>query len=143
MKFIITTILLLYPSLIFGQEIKLFNPETFGKSIDKPVVFLYESSNTAIKPLSILTDIKDGKYYAATISYPKEVTFEGVKKAVKDKYNGLVEKKFSDSMFVWRNEKAKYVIQLTECKCYIQLIYIPFIETEDILKSVKELNECM
>ncbi len=133
MKYIIATVFLLIPSFLFGQNIQLFNPDTFGKSIDKPVVFLFESSSNATKPLSIEVDVKNGKYYGATITYPNLVTFDCVKKAIRSKYKDLEESKFDERMFSLRNKTKKYAIQLTDSKCYIQVIYIPFIKS--VIKS--------
>jgi len=140
MKYIISILIILYPHIIFGETIQYFNPEIFGQSIHDTIVLLRPAKNNAVSPLAISTDIKEGKYSAATVTYPKEISFQEVKTAIKNLYKDAKEKSFdSGKMIVFRNEKNKFAISLTENDSYIQVIYIPFMETEEIIKTISEV----
>ena len=45
-------------------------------SADKPVALLQPGTTGALDPTSILTDVKGGKFYAATLPYPKKMTLD-------------------------------------------------------------------
>jgi hypothetical protein len=64
-----------------GKEIQLFNSKVLGQPTNDGVKLLVDKKGDEIEPYMISTDIKCGKYYAASVYYPKKVSFEEAKVA--------------------------------------------------------------
>ena len=48
----------------------------FGRSSNEPIKLLLEKGSDDIEPNTVQVEIKDGVFYAATIKYPIDITFE-------------------------------------------------------------------
>jgi len=129
------------PTISYGQEIRLFNPKVFGKSVERPITQLIPSeTKNAILPMSIQIDIENGKYFAATITYSKKTPFLDIQNEIKKHYPKASVKSFGNGdLVVFRNEEEKFAIQVDNNDCNIQAIYVPFVSTERILQSVKKV----
>lgn len=98
------------------RGIRLFNVEVFGKSTDAPVVLLEKKNPGLADPVLVQTDIENDCYSAATICYPKEVSFELARASINEQYSKFEQLSKSDkngSMALWRNTDKKFSIQLT------------------------------
>ena len=67
MKTILIVLMMFLSSTVFAVEIQHFNPEIFGKPIDKCTLVLSPANENAIKPTQVVTDINEkGIFYAAS-----------------------------------------------------------------------------
>ena len=117
-----------------SKELRHFNPNIFGKSVDEQVTLLLpDESKEAILPRTILTDVDSKKrvYYGATIRYPMDLTFEQARASLNKLYGRYAVEKFKENpeMGLWRNEDEGYIIQmviyLEGIEQYIHIIYWP------------------
>ena len=76
MKYFVAILIALLSGVARAQDLRHFNPGIFGVSADKPVALLQPGTTGALDPTSILTDVKGGKFYAATLPYPKKMTLD-------------------------------------------------------------------
>jgi hypothetical protein len=113
-----------------SRLLRLFNTDVFNKAPDTPQVFLETKQADLIDPISVMVDLKEGKFYAATIRYPKDVRFDGARKSIDRKYAKWTVPAFANSktMGLWRNEDARFAVQMVvdeELDC-ISVIYVTF-----------------
>jgi hypothetical protein len=133
--------LILVASLAHADGLRHFNAHgVFGKSVDESVILLLPSDRAAIQPLTIMTDVKDGKYYAATVTFPETVTLSQARASLNELYQESEKSEFADDpeIGLWRIEKHRFAIQLSRDEKGTKVIYITFQPTENILKSLKE-----
>ena len=69
-----------------SRKIRLLNTKIFGHSADEAVVLLQPNDGSKVDPEYVLTDIKDGRYYAATVCYPPTLTVDDVRRSVNEVY---------------------------------------------------------
>ena len=124
-----------FPLNLYSKELRHFNPDIFGRSVDEPVTLLMpDESKEAILPITVLTDVDSKKrvYYGATIRYPMDLTLEEARASINKLYKKYEVENFKDnpSMGLWRNEDKRYAIQLGVClygiEQFIQVIYLTF-----------------
>lgn len=123
-----TTILLWLTILnVNAIEFKFFNPEVLGKPIGSCVSLFLEGAN-GIEPTLVQTDIKKGKFYAATVKYSTKATLAEAREALNKLYSKWQSPNFSKepTMGLWRNDEKKIAIQLTQHTEEIQIIYYYF-----------------
>jgi hypothetical protein len=132
--FILTTLTLA------GAELRHFNPAIFGESADAPMALLLPGSSEALHPFSILTEIKGGQYITATVSYPKKVSFEEVRKGLNSRHKEYEVEKTATNPFIgiWRNEAQGYSIALFENDDAITVSYISFIGVGGLLNYLQD-----
>jgi len=108
--------------------LRLLDTSIFGRSTDDAVVLLEPKKPGAIDPKTIMVDVNDGLYFAATVDYPKEFGFSNARQALNARYSKWEKASFAKdpTMGIWRNEEQKFVIQMTEDDNNIELIYIKF-----------------
>jgi hypothetical protein len=82
----------------------------------------------ALDPETVMVDIDKGQYYAATVSYPKEISFEAARQVLNSVYGKWEVESFAKDpeMGLWRNEDDKFSIQMTENAFALVVIYIKF-----------------
>ncbi len=124
------------PSAKSDQEdsgLRLFNTDVFGKKANEPVLLLRNAEKSQIDPETVMVDLEKGVYYAATVRYPKPVSFAEARKALNKVYGKYENKSFATdpTMGLWRNNKDHFAIQLTEDDDCIQVIYINFSRLTD------------
>ena len=124
-----------------GADIRYFNPGIFGKSANDPVRLLLPGKPEALHPFTIMTDIKEGKYFAATVSYPKKITLDEARDALNQRYKNYERASFATNalMGLWRTEADRYAIQLTENEDAIQVIYISFMKLSETWKHLEKI----
>jgi len=130
-----------------SKDLRLLNTCIFRQSVDKPIKPLLPGAPWQIEPLSVQLDIKDGKYYAATVVYPKTLTFSEARIAMNRVYGTHEVKEFAKfpEMGLWRNEKDEFAFQLTEDDEYLRAIYITFqpleVMHESLYKALLKLQD--
>jgi hypothetical protein len=111
-----------------GNHLRLFNTRIFGKSTSDPVQLLQPVLPGQIAPETVMVDIDEGKYFAATLRYPKTISFNAARKSLNTVYEKYEKESFANDpdMGLWRNEDEKFSIQLTEDENSLTVIYISF-----------------
>jgi hypothetical protein len=121
------------------SRLRLFNTDVFGKSAEEAVVLLRPARKTQIDPETVMVDVHQGKYFAATVRYPKKISLQEARDSLNRTYKSHEKKSFANDpeMGIWRNEDEKFSIQLTADKNNIVVIYIKFsmVTDEMFLKS--------
>ena len=79
--------LLLFAADAQANDVQLFNPDLFGQPTSAAVKLLLDKKSNEIEPYLVKTDIKCGKYYAASIFYRGKVTFGDIRAFKKIKKN--------------------------------------------------------
>jgi hypothetical protein len=125
-----------------ARLLRLFNTDVFNKAPDTPQAFLETRQADLIDPISVMVDLKEGKFYAATIRYPKDIGFDGARKAIDRKYRKWTVPAFANSkaMGLWRNEDAQFAIQMVvdaEQDC-ISVLYVTFQPLDFVRQKMRE-----
>jgi hypothetical protein len=126
------------PSVAFSEEpvaagdkptkLRLFDTSVFGKRTTDAIVLLERPRPGALDPETVMVDIHKGQYYAATVRYPKEITFDAARSALNNVYGKWETDAFAKDpeMGMWRDEEDKFVIQMAEDAFSLAVIYIKF-----------------
>lgn len=153
-KIIFGLVLAFLGSIAEAKDIQLFNPDIFGQPISTAIKTLQDKKSDETEPVNILLDIKCGKYYAASVFYPKKVTLAEARESLNRLYKNYETLSLlkESSLALWRVEDKRFAIQLGQEEDRIRIIYIQFQPTKtvmkDILKSkdaetdILEDNEC-
>ncbi len=142
----LTIALLLIACAAQAQGLRHFNATgVFGKSVDDSVVLLLPANTAAIQPLTIMTDVKDGKYHAATVTFSKTVTLAQARASLNALYPGTEKSSFADdpNMGLWRVETYRFAIQVTHDDQGLRVIYISFQPMESIVQTLERLADQM
>jgi len=114
-------------------KLRLLNTKIFGHSADDAVVLLQPNDGSKVDPEYVLTDIKDGRYYAATVCYPPTLTVDDVRRSVNEVY-GKYELRDLDG--VWRDADEKFTIALNKDVDGIHVMYITFQPIREVFKNM-------
>jgi hypothetical protein len=115
-----------------GKELQLFNTAVLGQPVEKNIKLLQDKAPDSIEPVTVMVDIKNGIYIAATIQYPDKLSFEEAREHPNKLYKQYEITNFSEDplMGLWRNEDMKFAIQLTRVRNVIEIRYIQFTPDE-------------
>lgn len=140
---IIVVALFFYYTIAQANDIQLLNADILGQSTSKELKVLRDKTAQEIEPISVMIDIKNGLYNAATVIYPEELKYETAMTALKDQYKkyGPPKRYKEIGMAVWRIENLRYAVSLIQEKKYIKILYVRFKSTEDILKDIRKVND--
>lgn len=116
------------PAVSAETELRFLNTAIFGKSANEAIVLLEPGSKSAVSPETILVDVDQNTYIAATLRYPKSLSMSQAKRCINKRYGKWESKNFADDpeMGIWRNEEDEASMQLTEDEHNIVLIYIKY-----------------
>jgi len=122
-----------FPLNLYSKELRHFNPDVFGKSVDEPVTLLLPGeTKEALLPVRVLTDVDTkGIIIGASVYYPYDMTFEQARASLNKLYGRYAVENFKDNLYMglWRNEDKGYAIQmviyLEGIEQYIHIIYWP------------------
>lgn len=114
-------------------NLRLLNTSVFGKKTTEPVVLLQPQQSGTLDPETVMVDISKGQYFAATVRYPRDMSFDAARKSLNSAYGKWEKEMFAaePEMGIWRNEDEKFGIQLTQDAFAIVVIYINFELTSD------------
>lgn len=109
-------------------RLQLFNVAILKQPSDKLVTLLLPKRDGDIEPETVMVDIGDGRFYAATVRYPKKVTLEHARSALNIVYKKWERKSFAKdpAMGIWRIEDDKITVQLSEDDDNTVIIYIKY-----------------
>jgi hypothetical protein len=142
-KTIVLVTLFLSCAIAWANDIQLFNTDVLGQSTSKELKVLRDKTGHETEPISVIINIKNGFYNAATVIYPEELRYETAMTALKDQYKkyGLPKQYKDIGMTVWRIEDKRYAVSLIQEKKYIKILYIQFKSIEDILKEIRKVDD--
>jgi hypothetical protein len=142
-KTIVLVTLFLSCAIARANDIQLFNTDVLGQSTSKELKVLRDKTGHETEPISVIINIKNGFYNAATVIYPEELRYETAMTALKDQYKkyGLPKQYKDIGMTVWRIEDKRYAVSLIQEKKYIKILYIQFKSIEDILKEIRKVDD--
>ena len=111
------------------SRLRLFNTAIFDKSTAESVVLLKPAIPGQLAPETVMVDIDKGKYFAATVRYPKNISFADARRSLNTIHAKHEMKDFADD---------KLTIQLTEDEDYLEVIYVKFslLTKEKFIKSL-------
>jgi len=116
-----------------SPKIRLLNTKIFGHSADDAVVLLQPNDGSKVDPEYVLTDIKGGRYYAATVAYPTTLIVDAVRASINEVY-GKYELRDLDG--VWRNTDEQFTIGLNTDADGIHVMYITFQPAQEVFKNM-------
>jgi hypothetical protein len=111
-----------------ARDLRLLDTSVFGKRTTDAVVLLKPEREGTLDPETVMVDLEKGQYYAATVRYPKKMSFEAARQSLNRVYRKWEKQTFANdpTMGIWRNEDDKFSIQLTEDAFTIVAIYIKY-----------------
>ncbi len=138
------TLILLFIFLIFtstaqAKDVQLFNTEIFGQPTSNAIKLLNDKKSDEIEPYLVTTDIKCGKYHAATVYYRGKVSFDDIRNSLNKTYKNYENLKLlKDSTFaVWRVVDKRFAIQLhQEDENIYGVIYVEFLQKNEAFESM-------
>ncbi len=116
-----------------SPKIRLLNTKIFGHSADDAIVLLQPNDGSKVDPEYVLTDIKGGQYYAATVCYPPTLTVDDVRTSINEVYGKY---ELRDLGGVWRNADDKFTIALNKDTDGIHVMYITFQPIREVFKNM-------
>ncbi|MEK6581845.1 MAG: hypothetical protein AABZ25_05605 [Nitrospirota bacterium] len=121
-----------------AKDIQLFNPDILGQPTSTAIKILQDKKPDDIEPVNVLVDIKDGKYNAASVFYPKKVTFAEARESLNKLYKVIENLSlYKESvMSVWRVEDKKFAISIEQEDDHIRIMFIQFQPTKEVFKSI-------
>lgn len=125
-KLLFLMFILFFGSLAEAKDLQHFNPDVFGHSPSKPVKLLFDRKPGDIEPDIVQVDVKDGMFYAGTVTYLDEITFEEAKESLNKIYKKYEMQTFAKDpqMGIWRVTERKFTIMLAKEDEQIQVMYI-------------------
>jgi hypothetical protein len=143
MKIIIILVFLFSATTAQARDVQLFNPDLFGQPTSTAVKLLVDKKPGEIEPYMVSTDIKCGKYYAASIFYRGKVTFEEIRTSINKVYKNY--EKLSTLkepvQALWRVKEKQFSISIRqEAEGIFRVTYIHFLPTKEIFKAMMKLE---
>jgi len=140
-KLTLLILIVSFPLNLYSKELRHFNPDIFGKSVDEKVTLLLPSENKeAIMPIEILTDVDTKKdiYVVAVVHYPYDLTFEEARLSLNKLYKKYEVEFFKNnsSTGVWRNTDKGYSIQMViHFDGIEQVIHVNYISYKHVINN--------
>ena len=112
MKTLITILVAAFIQGATAADLRLFNPDALGKSMDEAILLLVQGNTNAMAPVAIHLDIAATRIWGARLTYPKSVKLEEVREALNSLYKKHERPKLTqkDKMGAWRNEEQGFSI---------------------------------
>jgi hypothetical protein len=135
---ILILIVLLFSPSAYGKDIQLFNTEVLGQSTKDSVKLLVDKKGDEIEPYMISTDIKCGKYYAASVYYPQKASFEEAKASVNKqfkKYENISASQRNENLANWRITDKRFAINIFKEEG-VRVSYIQFQPSKEVFKRM-------
>jgi hypothetical protein len=122
-----------------ANDVQLFNPDLFGQPTSVAVKLLFDKKPNEIEPYMVKTDIKCGKYYAASIFYRGKVAFGDIRASLNKLYKNHENMKLLKEpvQASWRVDDKRFSIYLTqEAEDIFKVIYIQFQSNKEMFKAM-------
>jgi hypothetical protein len=121
--------------------VQLPNPAVFGKETTEPVKLLVDKTPGDVEPYVIWSDVRCGRYFAASAFYRQPATAAAVKAAIIRAYGSeslLPSGKIDPTFGLWRVERERFAIQMAVEDDSIRVTYIHFMPTGEVMKNILE-----
>lgn len=125
-------------SIASARDVQLLNPEFFGQPTSMAVKLLYDKKPDEIEPYMVTTDIKCGKYHAASVFYRGKVTFAEVRASLNKLYGSYEDVSLlkESVLAMWRVEGKRFSIQLhQEEEDVARALYVQFRPMKEVTKD--------
>jgi hypothetical protein len=125
---IVTLAIIISCSTVQAKDIQLLNPDFFGQPTSNAIKLLYDKKSDEGEPYNVTADIKCGIYYAASVFYSNNTTFNEARESLSKLYKSyeilsLLQK---NKIAVWRVENRGFSVQLTQEEDHIRINYIRY-----------------
>ncbi|MBI5675155.1 MAG: hypothetical protein HZC48_04885 [Nitrospirae bacterium] len=128
--------------LAHANGVQMFNASVLGQCAESKMHILSPEIIGNIKPLSIQLDIENNIIIGANVTYSAEVTYDLIKGSLTEQYGEPSIKDDSAHVNVWRNEKDKFSVMLSNSdNNFIQVIYLKFKDNDEVLKDMMKAYE--
>jgi hypothetical protein len=119
------------------RELRLLNAGLLRCSANEPVVLLRRNAGGSVDPETVLVDIENGSFHAATLTYPTSVTVEDARASINAVYGKYELRDLATPEGgVWRNEDERFAIGLAGDADGTRVMYLTFQPTSEVLKDV-------
>jgi len=135
---LILAFLLLAPT-AQAKDVQLFNSDLFGQPTSTAVKLLIDKKPDELEPYMVTTDIKCGKYYAASIFYRGKVTFNDIRTSINKMYKNYenVSLLKEPAQAHWRVTDKRFSISMSEeAEGIFRVIYIQFLPSKEVFKAM-------
>ena len=122
-----------------AKDMQLFNPEIFGQPTSNAVKLLFDKKIAEIEPYMVTTDIKCGKYHAASVFYRGKVSFDEIRGSINKIYKDYENLKLlkQPNFAIWRVTNKRFAIQLCrEDEDVYRVIYVEFLQGKEAFESL-------
>jgi len=135
---IFIVVITLSVSVAQAKDIQLFNPNFFGQPTSSSIKLLYDKKGDEIEPYMVKTDIKCGKYTAATAVYSKKVSFDEAYQSLNKLYKNYETASLfkASSQAFWRVTDKRFAVSLIKEDEGPRIMYIQFQPTKEIFKNI-------
>jgi len=116
---------------VSAKDVQLLNPEFFGQPTSAAIKPLYDKKPGEIEPYMVTTDIKCGRYHAASVFYRGKITFAEVRASLNKLYGSYenVSLLTESVQAIWRVEDKGFGIHLVrEQEDVVRVMYVQFIQ---------------
>jgi hypothetical protein len=135
--------IILWASSAHARDVQLFNPDIFGQPTSTAVKLLIDKKSDEIEPYMVSTDIRCGKYYAASIFYRGKATFEEIRASINKNYKTYEKVSLlkEPMQAKWRVEDKKFTISISqEADATFRVSFIQFLPTKEIFKALMRVE---
>ena len=122
-----------------AKDVQLFNPDIFGQPTSNTIKLLIDKKADEIEPYMVTTDIKCGKYHAASVFYRGKISFDEIRNSLNKSYKNYENLKLlKESTFaVWRVVDKRFAIQLSQQDENVYLvIYLEFLQEKEAFETM-------
>ncbi|HYA13263.1 MAG TPA: hypothetical protein VEF33_02880 [Syntrophales bacterium] len=121
-----------------ARDVQLLNPEFFGRPTSMAVKLLYDKKTDEIEPYMVTTDIKCGKYHAASVFYGEKVTFAEVRASLNKLYGSYEDVSLLKESLqaIWVVKDKRFGIHLVqEVEDVVRVMYIQWRPMKKVTKD--------
>lgn len=112
--------------------VPLLDIDIFGKPATGSVTLL-QGPEVIGTPVYVQTDVKNGRYWAANVSYPAPVTIDEVRAALNARFGESPATDKSSRRPRWRIDDKRIVIVLDEWEHGVVAYYLPYVTSDEAL----------
>jgi len=114
--FLLLFAFLLLASTAQAKDVQLFNPDIFGQPTSTAVKLLIDKKSDEVEPYMVTTDIKCGKYSAASIFYRGKLTFDDIRTTINKSFKNYENLSLLKPpvQAIWRVKDQRFGISLSE-----------------------------
>lgn len=125
-------------SIAQAKDIQLFDPSFFGQPTSSSIKLLFDKKADELEPYMVMTDIKCGKYNAASAFYSNKVTFKQARESLNKLYKNYENLKLykESAQALWRVTDKQFAVHLVQEEDKIRIMYLQFQPTKEVFKNM-------